>query len=165
MTSPQSNRSAPASPTPRSARGEPVVVALLLAIGLLDVATGGVLLLSPSPWQAHGPGTPWQLAPKILATSPEIAPLVLSLFRRVGAFSLHAGVITIVAALLGRADRRVLGVVLVTYSVTGAAFFLTDHAFFAGTPYFYAKQAIATLWTVALVVHFWPRKQPKAPTG
>lgn len=135
---------------------ERFVLLVVVLIGALDFATGVYLLASSEPWLAHGAATVWSLA------APDAPPeLALSLFRRMGAFSLYAGSVTLVWAWLGRSDRRLLSVLLVTYSVVGVAFAYADNAFFAGTAYLHVKQAIGAAWTAALVAHFWPR--PKAP--
>jgi hypothetical protein len=92
--------------------GSRPVVALLLAIGLLDIVVGAWLLLSAEPWIAHGRGTLWLQAPALLEAHAEARSLLMSLFRRVGAFSLHAGVVMAALAIVGLRDRRVLTFVL-----------------------------------------------------
>jgi uncharacterized protein YjeT (DUF2065 family) len=129
------------------------VVAIVAAVGLLDVVTGFWLLVSPTPWTAHGPGTVWLQAPDLVARAPEAASLIDALFRRTGAFSLHAGVVTIVAAWLGRRHRTLMTGLLVVWMIDGLAFFLTDRAAFAGTTYLVAKQVIGSAWALAFVVH------------
>jgi hypothetical protein len=136
-------------------QGSMVVVAVVIAIGLLDAAVGALLLISSQPWQAHGPGTVWSLAPRLVEADPEAAPLLMSLFRRVGAFSLHVGVLTTVLGILGRHDRRILSLILAIYTIDGIAFFLTDRAYFAGTPYLAMKQIVGTAWTLALAWHIY----------
>ncbi len=79
-------------------------------------------------------------------------PAVASLYRRLGAFSLHAGVMTIVFAGVGARHRPTLTALLVGYTLTGLAFFATDHAYFRGTPYFAVKQVFGALWMLALVL-------------
>ncbi len=134
-------------------RGSLAVVALVVAIGLLDAAVGAILLLSQKPWWVHGPGTVWLAAPKFVEANPEAVPLLFSLVRRLGAFSFHVGVLTAALGLLGRRDRRVLSFILAVYTIDGIAFFLTDRAYFAGTPYLAAKQIIGAAWTIAVVWH------------
>jgi hypothetical protein len=129
------------------------VAAIVAAVGLLDVVTGLWLLASPTPWTAHGPDTVWLQAPAIIARAPEAAPLIDALFRRTGAFSLHAGVVTIVGAWLGRRHRALMTGLLVVWMIDGLAFFVTDRAAFEGTPYLLAKQVIGGAWALALVVH------------
>jgi hypothetical protein len=129
------------------------VVIIVASVGLLDVTTGCWLLFSSTPWTAHGTDTVWMRAPAVLSSAPDAAPLVESLFRRMGAFSLHAGVVTLASAVLGRRHPRLMTGVLVLWMVVGLAFFLTDRAAFAGTPYLGAKQVIGGFWSLALVVH------------
>jgi hypothetical protein len=70
-----------------------------------------------------------------------------------GAFSLHTGVITAVWAWMARSEPRWLTALLVTYTITGLAFFATDRAYFRGTGYFVGKQVLGALWAAALVGH------------
>ncbi len=130
---------------------ERFVLVVVVLIGMLDFATGAFLLASPEPWLAHGRETVWSLAPSVPAD------LSMSLFRRIGAFSLYAGTVTIVWAWFGKADRRLLSALLITYSVVGVAFAYADNAYFTGTTYLRLKQAIGAVWTAALLAHFWPR--------
>lgn len=129
------------------------VVAVVAAVGLLDVVTGGYLLFSSTPWLAHGPDTVWLRAPEVVSTSAQAALLVVALFRRTGAFSLHAGMVTIAGAVLGRRDRRLMTGLLVLWMIDGVAFFATDRATFAGTPYLVAKQIVGTAWALAFAWH------------
>lgn len=129
------------------------VVVVVASVGVLDIVTGGFLLFSSTPWTAHGPQTVWMNAPAVVASSADAGALVDALFRRMGAFSLHAGVVTVAGALLGRRHRALMTGVLVLWMVDGLAFFATDRAAFVGTPYFVAKQVIGGFWALALVVH------------
>lgn len=129
------------------------VVAVVATVGVLDVMTGLWLLVSPTPWTAHGPDTVWLRAPVIAERVPDAAPLLEALFRRTGAFSLHAGVVTIVGAWLGRRHRTLMTGLLVVWMLDGLAFFVTDRAAFANTPYLVAKQVIGSAWALAFVVH------------
>lgn len=131
---------------------ERFVLLVVILIGTLDFATGVYLLTAPTPWLAHGPETVWSLA---APGAP--GELTMSLFRRVGAFSLYAGSVTLVWAWLGKSDRKLLSALLITYSVVGIAFAYADNAYFAGTAYLRVKQAIGGFWTAALIAHFWPR--------
>ncbi|MDX2009444.1 MAG: hypothetical protein SFW67_04605 [Myxococcaceae bacterium] len=124
------------------------------AVAVLDIGTGLYLLGSSTPWQAHGPATRWASAPEVAALSPAATGLLDSLYRRLGAFSLHAGVVTLVGAVLGARNRRLMGGLLVLWMVNGLAFFFTDRAAFAGTPYFAFKQIVGTAWALAAVWHF-----------
>lgn len=129
------------------------VVIVVGSVGLLDVVTGGWLLFSATPWTAHGPQTVWMNAPAVSSSSSDANALVEALFRRMGAFSLHAGVVTVAGAVLGRKYRSLMTGVLVLWMLDGLAFFATDRAAFVGTPYFLAKQVIGGFWALALVVH------------
>ena len=93
------------------------------------------------------------LALAVLDLVHPASALVEALFRRMGAFSLHAGVVTVAGAVLGRKHRALMTGVLVLWMVDGLAFFATDRAAFMGTPYFMAKQVIGGFWALALVVH------------
>lgn len=139
---------------------ERFVLLVIVLIATLDFATGVFLLVSPQPWLAHGPDTLWSL--NAAGTPPELA---MSLFRRVGAFSLYAGSVTLVWAWLGKSDRKLLSALLITYSVVGVAFAYADNAYFAGTAYLKAKQAIGGAWTAALIAHFWPRATAPGRSG
>lgn len=130
-----------------------LVVAIVACVGVLDIVTGGWLLFSATPWTAHGPQTVWMNAPAVFSSSSDASALVDALFRRMGAFSLHAGVVTVAGAVLGRKHRALMTGVLVLWMVDGLAFFATDRAAFMGTPYFIAKQVIGGFWALALVVH------------
>ena len=124
------------------------VLAIIAVIALWDVGVGAMLLGSSEPWRAHGPGTLWADASALAAV-----PAVASLYRRLGAFSLHAGVMTLVFAGVGARHRPTLNALLVGYTLTGFAFFATDSAYFRGTPYFVVKQVFGALWMLALVLH------------
>jgi hypothetical protein len=135
-------------------RSSIIVVLVVAAVGVLDVVTGLWLLFGSTPWTAHGPESLWLMAPDVASTHPSGTALLDSLFRRLGAFSLHAGVVTFVGALLGARDRRLMGGLLVLWMVNGLAFFSTDRAAFSGTPYFAFKQVIGAVWALAAVWHF-----------
>ncbi|MCB9781198.1 MAG: hypothetical protein H6742_21710 [Alphaproteobacteria bacterium] len=125
--------------------GDTVAVAMLWIIGLYDVAVGAFMLLADHPGLAHGPGTLWVQAPD--------DALTLSLFRRTGAFSLHAGVAMLVWSALGRTRPPVLLALLLTCAVTGMGFAWTDATFFADTPYRVVKQALGGVFGLALLAH------------
>jgi hypothetical protein len=143
-------------------QGSLAIVALVVAIGLFDATTGAFLLLSAEPWWAHGRGTVWLDAPKLINAHSEAAPVLLSLFRRTGAFSLHIGVLTMALGILGRRDRRILSFILAIYTIDGIAFFFTDHAYFSGTPYMTLKQVVGTAWALALVWHIYEGRRSNA---
>ncbi len=135
---------------PPSQPGSVLVTSVLIAIALLDLATGAYLLLSPAPWAAHGPGTPWIGAPDVLVASAGSEALVMSLFRRLGAFSVQAALATLLVAWLGHRDLRIQGAALGTWTAAGLAFAWTDNTWFAGTTYLLGKQLIGVLWVVAI---------------
>jgi hypothetical protein len=133
---------------------------VLVAIGLYDVVIGVVLLASASPWVAHGPDTAWMALGASLQGAP-LPELTLGLFRRMGAFSFHAGVATCVWAALGHRRPTVRSAQLITYLLTGLAFGVTDATFFPGTPYLLMKRIIGVAFTAAFVAHFvFARKTP-----
>ncbi len=139
------------------------VLAIVVLVGLYDALTGLRMLVSAEPWRAHGPDTLWAHAGPAAAQLDAIAQLTMSLYRRVGAFSLHAGVITLMLAWLGRRHRPALSALLVTYLITGVAFLATDAAYFRGTFYFAVKQALGAVWAAAVALHFWPTRPHAAP--
>ena len=124
------------------------VLAVVILVALWDIAIGARMLLSSEPWLAHGRDTAWSNAGALSAV-----PAVQSAFQRIGAFSLHAGVSTLVFAALGAKYRPLLTALLFTYAITGLAFFLNDWTYFRGTPYFIVKQLFGALWAAAIVVH------------
>jgi hypothetical protein len=129
------------------------VAAIVILVGLYDVCIGLFMLFSTSPHLAHGTTTLWAHAPELAG---QAAGVLASLFARLGAFSLHAGLISIAWCLTAWRNRRAMTVLLLTYLVSGFAFFASDLRYFAGTPYFMVKQILGTLWVLAIVLHFWP---------
>jgi hypothetical protein len=134
------------------------ITGAVVSVGIYDVVVGLYLLASSTPWLAHGPGTAWvALGAQLVDAMPPDA--TLGLFRRMGAFSLHAGVCTIVWAILGHRRPALQTALFLTYAVTGAGFAITDAAFFPDTPYRIAKHIIGTIFFVALLAHFWQRRR------
>src|SRR4051812_41117248 len=123
----------------RPHRGAILVTGVLIGIGIYDIAVGVLMLSSSTPWMAHGPGTSWIALGETLRSAPAGDP-VMGLFRRMGAFSLHAGVCTIVWASLGHRRPWLQTALFLTYLSTGIAFAVTDAAYFAGTPYLAVKR-------------------------
>lgn len=134
-----------------------LVLAIVFVVALFDTAVGIRLLASRAPYLVNGSDALWARdSPRLY--NGEAAAVLRSLYRRLGAFSFHTGVSTAVWAWLGRDDARVLGALLVTYTLTGTAFFVTDRTYFRGTRYFLLKQVLGALWAAALVAHlFGPR--------
>jgi len=131
-----------------------LVLLAILVVALFDVAVGVRLLASRRPYLAHGGRGPWaERTPPLWSGQSEV--LLRSLYRRIGAFSLHTGVVTAVWAWVARDDAGWLTVLLVTYTITGLAFFANDRAFFRGTRYFAVKQVLGALWAAALVGQLW----------
>lgn len=129
----------------------PLRLAVLGTIGLVatwDLGVGAYLLASSEPWRAHGPGTLWSENALLAALPP-----VMSLYRRLGAFSLYAGAMTLVFAAVGHRHRPTLTALLFGYAITGLGFFATDTTYFKGTPYYALKQVFGALWSVAIVLH------------
>ena len=87
---------------------------------------------------------------------------VLGLLRRMGAFSLHAGVCTIVWAALGHTRPSLMSALFVTYALTGMGYAITDATFFPGTAYRVGKRVIGAIFFAALVAHFWSRRRARA---
>ncbi len=130
-----------------------LVFSAVFVVALFDIVTGLRLMLSRTPYRAHGASGVWaERTPAAWSGETEI--LLRSLYRRIGAFSFHAGVVTVVWAWMARNDPRWLSALLVTYALTGLGFLINDWTFFRGTKYFVWKQVLGTLWTLALVGHF-----------
>ncbi len=134
------------------APGVPFVTALLAGIALLDLTTGAYLLTSETPWAAHGAGTVWSGVPAMIAAAPDQADAVWASFRRLGAFSVQAGLGTGLVAWLGHRDLRVQGLMLAVWTTAGVAFGATDAAWFSGTTYHLGKQAIGAGWVLGLLL-------------
>lgn len=129
-----------------------LVVGVVFLVALFDTVVGVRMLASPAPYLVNGADALWaRETPRLYAG--DAAALLRSLYRRLGAFSFHTGVATAVWAWFGRDDARLLGALLVTYTLTGTAFFITDRTYFRGTRYFVVKQALGALWAGALVAH------------
>ena len=125
-----------------------LALATILAVGLYDTSVGLWMLLSPEPWLAHGPATLWTTTPALQA-SAELAQILDSLFRRMGAFSLFAGLTSLyVGWRFARQPAQLLGF-MILYMVAGLGFAVTDARFFRGTAYYWIKQAIGGFWFVA----------------
>lgn len=137
------------------------ITSAVVAVGIYDVVVGLYLLASNTPWLGHGPDTSWiTLSAQLVDAVPPDA--TLGLFRRMGAFSLHAGVCTIVWAILGHRRPALQTALFLTYAGSGMGFALTDAAFFPDTPYRIAKHVIGTIFFVALLAHFWQRRRETA---
>lgn len=133
--------------------GDTLAASLLGLIALYDIGIGLFMLLSPTPGLAHGPGTLWVGLPDDPATQ--------SLLRRLGAFSLHAGVAMGVWAALGRSRPPVLLGLLCTCALTGLGFAWTDRSFFADTPYLAVKNGLGAVFALAFLAHLgarWARR-------
>lgn len=129
-----------------------LVVGVVFLVALFDTVVGVRMLASPAPYLVNGADALWaRESPRLY--DGDAAALLRSLYRRLGAFSFHTGVATAVWAWFGRDDARVLGALLVTYTLTGTAFFVTDRTYFRGTRYFAVKQVLGALWAGALAAH------------
>jgi hypothetical protein len=129
---------------------------VVFLVAIADVLVGLYLLVSRTPWLAHGSAGPWAEDGPTLA-SGDTRRFSESLLRRMGAFSFHTGAATAVWAWMARAEPRWLTTLLVTYAITGVAFFATDRAYFKGTRYFVYKQVLGGLWAAALVTQLLAR--------
>ena len=70
-----------------------LVLAIIALVAAYDIVTGARLLLSPAPHLVNGIDTLWARAVPALAgpgSHPDAHLLIASLFRRLGAFSLHS---------------------------------------------------------------------------
>lgn len=134
-------------PTPH--RGTQLAVAIIALVGVYDVATGAYELGTSTPWHAHGPGTVWSsVGPTVAGLQGEAHDAVMAAFRRVGAFSLYAGLVSLFVAVRFRQEPRHVLAFMLLYMVAGLGFAVTDATYFAGTPYHLTKQAIGVLWVV-----------------
>jgi hypothetical protein len=132
-----------------------VVAGIVIIVGLYDVSIGLFMLFSPSPFLAHGPNTVWTYDPRM--ADSQIRILLASLFDRIGAFSLHAGLASIVWCATSWRNRKAMSALLLTYLVSGLAFVSSDLRYFAGTTYFVVKQVLGAFWMLAIILHFWHR--------
>ena len=132
--------------------GPRLVTAAVMLVGAYDVLVGAVLLASSTPWIAHGPDTPWIALGATLHGAP-LDVAAVGLFRRMGAFSLHAGVCTIVWAALAARRPSLQTAQFCTYLATGMGFALTDARYFAGTPYLMGKHIIGAVFFAAFLGH------------
>ena len=131
---------------------EVFVLAVILLVAGFDIVVGIRLLCSPAPFLVNGTkGTLWSERAPALWNGVDHG-LLASLYRRLGAFSLHTGVVTALFALLVRDTPWMLSALLGTYTLTGLAFFANDRRYFRGTRYFVIKQALGGLWSAALIV-------------
>lgn len=128
-------------------RSRMFVLAVILFIALFDIVTGLRLMLSETPWLVNGSQTLWTEGSQLQS------PFAASLFQRLGAFSFHVGVITALWAILNRHRPGMITALLVTYSVTGITFLVSDSLYFKGTPYYAMKSAFGALWSAALIVN------------
>ena len=139
------------------------VVSVIIAIGIYDAYTGLTLLLSDTPGLVNGTGTVW-------ADPATVNGLTLSLFERIGAFSLHVGVVTMVLGWYSMHHAVLRTVLLLTYFFTGLVFAWHDFRWFAYTDYWYLKQVIGTGFFTALVIQlygswkgWWKIQVPSGP--
>jgi hypothetical protein len=134
--------------------GRRFILGLLWAIGLFDVACGLRMLLGSTPWLQNGQEAPWLALPVAVQAQLATGPIALGLYRRIGAFWLHAGLVTLAWTWWVRADWRGRTLLLVTYSVSGLALGWCDSTFAAGTDWLVLKRAIGGAWAIALLAHF-----------
>lgn len=148
-------------PEPRPRRVHPLVMAIVAAVALFDLATGAILLLDPLPTWAHGRGTLWTELDPLLVDHGPWRPHIMSLLRRIGAFQTFTGAATLIWLTHGiRHNPRAITVLLLTYLTLGGLFFLTDRTYFAGTSYLLLKQLIGTAWLAATALHLWHQRPP-----
>jgi hypothetical protein len=157
----QASSSSPIRWTPSRA----FVAGVVASVAMLDLGTGAWLLTADAPWLAHGSGTVWLDGSREVQESGPLATVLLSLWRRMGAFSVFAGITTLVWLWRGLRDRSTLTTLLIVYIVAGLGFGYTDNTFFAGTPYALFKQTIGGFWVTALALHLWSaRAQARVAT-
>ena len=148
-------------PKKRNQIAQNIAVWTMLLVGAYDIAVGITMLFSNTPWNAHGPGTIWSNSADWMPTLGDQASMVVvSLFRRIGAFSLFAGLTSMFVALNFRHDRRNLLRFMLLYMIAGLGFAATDAIFFADTPYYWLKQVIGAAWFIATII-LW-RAKPRS---
>lgn len=123
------------------------VVVIIVIIGVYDTVVGIYLLTSPTPWLAHGPGTIW-------SESGDLGLTGQSLYQRIGVFSFHVGILTVVLGCLGRTRAGLRTLLILIYLVTGIAFGRYDYHWFSGTLYWDVKLLLGTLFVAAAIVQF-----------
>lgn len=138
----------------RAATFAAVIVGLVASY---DLAVGLTMMVSSTPWLAHGPDTVWSRAAASLGDDA-ISDALRASWARIGAFSTFAGASTWVWLIRGLRDPSTLTTLLVVYLVVGTAFGLTDAAWFGGTAYLTVKHVIGVLWLAALAAQLWARR-------
>ena len=131
------------------------VLAIVFGVAGFDIVSGIRLLTVDEPWLLAGYATSWNALPATVRADGGVRAFVAGPYRRVGAFSLHTGVVTLVWAILARNDRRLLTVLLVVYTLSGVVMFSVDWAYTRGTGYIVLKQVIGTLWAMAVMAHLY----------
>lgn len=127
-------------------------LATMAIVGAYDLNVGLWMLFTEQPWLAHGPGTLWAVqAPWLSRQAEPQALLLASLFQRMGAFSVFAGLMSLYVSISFRRQPRVIGRFMLVYIVAGLGFAFTDATFFKGTTYFWVKQALGAAWFLAAV--------------
>ena len=135
-------------------------IATMALVGVYDVTVGLWMLLAAEPWLAHGPGTLWVAQAAWLQAQTEGQALLLaSLFQRMGAFSLFAGMTSLFVSRNFRNQPRELVRFMLLYMVAGLGFAFTDGTFFTGTTYYWVKQAIGAAWFIAAVWLWFTQRQ------
>jgi hypothetical protein len=148
-------------PRPRAEQARLFVVGMLCLIGLFDVVSGLWMLLGHTPWLQNGQGGAWLSLPTDVQLRLADGPIALGLYRRIGAFWLHAGLVTLAWTWWVRDDWRGRTLLLATYCISGIGLGWCDNTFAAGTPWLMLKQGVGAVWVVGLVVHWYGR--PRAP--
>ena len=121
------------------------VVVTIVCIGLYDACTGIYLLFSHTPMLVNGSETIW-------AVPGPLNDFVLSLFQRIGFFSLHVGIITMLLGWYSRNHPELRTLLYLSYFFTGLGFAYHDYRWFYQTDYWYIKQAIGFFFFTALVI-------------
>jgi hypothetical protein len=130
------------------------IVGLVSAVACLDIVTGVRLMFASAPWLQNSHDTLWSRIPADAQANEAVLTLLYALYGRLGAFSFHVGVVTLIWAWWARTSVLRMRALLVIYALTGGAFFWFDREYFYGTSYFWLKTGISFAWTLALVLHF-----------
>jgi hypothetical protein len=125
-----------------------------MAIACVDFVTGIRLMFASEPWLQNSNDTLWSKIPASIQANEAVLTLLHAIYGRLGTFSFHVGVVTLIWAWWARSGVLRVRALLVIYSLTGGAFFWFDRKYFYGTSYYWFKTAISIAWTTALIVHF-----------
>ena len=88
----------------------------------------------------------------IWAVPGPVNAFVLSLFERIGVFSIHVGIVTMLFGWYSRHHPGFRTLLYLSYFFTGLGFAWHDYKWFYQTDYWYMKQVIGLFFFTALVI-------------